>query len=61
MIKNSTDTCRIFKFFTYDPTGRDVVIPIRGIDENDAWESFDATYRDRDGNVPMVDQVTEVL
>lgn len=60
MIKHSTDTRRLFKFYTYDPTGRDVIIPIRGIDENDAWESFDAMYCDRDGNVPVVDQVMEV-
>lgn len=61
MIKNSTDTRRLFRFYTYDPTGRDVVIPIRGIDENDAWDTFDAMYRDREGNVAVVDQVLEIL
>jgi hypothetical protein len=60
MIKKSTDTRKLFNFYTYDPTGRDVVIPVRGADQDDAWNSFDKMYRYSNGALPPVDQVIEV-
>lgn len=42
-----------FKFYTYDPTGRDTIIPIFAKDEDEAWEKFDRIY----GSETIVDQV----
>lgn len=33
-----------FKFYTYDPTGRDIIIPVWAVDEDQAWVKFDAVY-----------------
>ena len=44
MIKQTKDSRRIFDFYTYDPAGKYVVIPIRGIDEADAWDYFEKFY-----------------
>ena len=43
-----------FMFHTYDPVGRDVVIPVWAVSEELAWKSFKITY----GNAP-VDLVTK--
>jgi len=43
----------VFNFYTYDPTGRDVIIPIRAKDEDEAWDTFDSRY----GSETMVDQM----
>lgn len=59
--KRSTDTRRLFNFYTYCPySGKDVVMPIRGVDEADAWNTFDKLYTLRDGSPSPVDQVIEV-
>jgi len=44
MIVKSTDTRKIFDFYTYDPTGRDVVIPIVADSEEEAWAHFEDVY-----------------
>lgn len=43
-----------FKFYTYDPAGRDVVIPVWATDEETAWDKFDRVY----GKETPVDRVT---
>lgn len=35
-------------------------MPIRGVDEADAWNTFDKLYTLRDGSPSPVDQVIEV-
>ena len=42
-----------FNFCTYDPTGRDVVIPVWAKDDDEAWAKFDRVY----GNDTPVDLV----
>jgi hypothetical protein len=42
-----------FKFYTYDPTGCDVIIPVWAVDEDAAWVKFDGVY----GKETAVDQV----
>jgi hypothetical protein len=42
-----------FKFYTYDPTGRDIIIPVWAVDEDAAWVKFDSVY----GKETAVDQV----
>ena len=46
-----------FKFYTYDPTGRDVIITIWAATEPEAWDKFDLTY----GAETIVDQVVQVV
>lgn len=53
MIKQSKDTRKIFDFYTYDLTGKDVVVPIRADDESEAWYYFERYYNG------YVDQVIE--
>lgn len=60
MKKQSTDTRKLFDFYTYNPCGQDVIIPIRGVDEDDAWDTFTKLYSDHAGIVPIVDQIMEV-
>jgi len=42
-----------FKFYTYDPVGRDAIILIFAKDEDEAWEKFDRIY----GTDTIVDQM----
>lgn len=42
-----------FKFYTYDPVGRDIVIPIFATDIDSAWVKFDRIY----GKDTLVDAV----
>lgn len=42
-----------FNFYTYDPNGRDVIIPIFAKDEDEAWDKFDRIY----GSDTIVDQL----
>lgn len=42
-----------FNFYTYDPTGRDVVISVWAKDDDEAWAKFDRVY----GNDTPVDMV----
>jgi hypothetical protein len=35
---------KIYKFFTYDPTGKDCIIPIRARSRDEAFDKFDRTY-----------------
>jgi hypothetical protein len=44
-----------FNFYTYDPAGRDVVIPIWAADQDAAWGRFDRIYGE-DTPVDMVRQ-----
>lgn len=60
MIKQSTDKRKIFNFYTYDLTGKDVIIPIRGWTEEDAWNYFDRFFQNSKGELPLVDQIIEV-
>lgn len=46
-----------FKFFTYDPTGRDITIVICAVDQPEAWIKFDRVY----GEQTPVDKVKIVL
>ena len=42
-----------FKFYTYDPVGRDVIITVFAQDEDEAWDKFDRIY----GEERIVDQM----
>ena len=44
-----------FNFYTYDPVGRDKIIPIFAKDEDEAWEKFDRVY----GKDTPVDKVVK--
>lgn len=61
MIKKSKtkDNLKVFNFYTYDPTGRSVVIPVRAANKDDAWTQFQKTYSDHHGQVPLVDFVID--
>jgi hypothetical protein len=60
MKRINTDTRPLYEFYTYNPVGRDVIIPIRGIDEDDAYNTFKELYRDINGSVPLIDQIIKV-
>lgn len=42
-----------FRFYTYNPAGRDVIISMWAVDEDEAWHKFDSIY----GKETIVDQV----
>jgi len=42
--KQVVDGSKIFDFYTYDPTGKDVVIPIVANSEEEAWVHFENVY-----------------
>ena len=45
-----------FNFYTYNPVGCDVIIPIFAKDEDEAWKKFDRVY----GADTPVDKVVKV-
>jgi hypothetical protein len=56
VVKAARDANEVkFNFYTYDPTGRDKVIPIWAKDEDEAWEKFDLIY----GKDTPVDKITK--
>lgn len=50
---NGTEVETKFDFYTYTPAGRDVIIPIFAVTEDEAWVKFDKAYG-KDTPVDMV-------
>jgi hypothetical protein len=45
-----------FNFYTYNPAGRDVIIPVWAVDMDAAWAKFDKLYG---ADTPVDDVVQE--
>lgn len=58
-MNTDTDTRRVFNFYTHDNRGHYIIIPIRGLDEGDAFKTFDKLCINNDGSQNCVYQVIE--
>jgi hypothetical protein len=54
--KSFDKNAREYRFYTYDPTGKDCIITIRAENRDDAFEKFDLQY----GTDTMIDCCVEV-